>query len=86
MAYSTNAGASWPPRRHSRRRAALLLRSTDYIRFVPNGGTGASADFTYPHGDEPGGPAGTKVDSATIAEAMGLFHDERDRVDRGRLR
>ena len=63
--FSTNAGASWSAVGAVADGAALLLRSTDYIRFVPNGANGTSANFTYHAWDQTSGVAGTKVNAAT---------------------
>ena len=62
--YSTNAGTSWSAVGTVTSAGALLLRSTDYVRFVPNGINGTAADFTYRAWDQTSGVAGTKVDAA----------------------
>ena len=45
--FSTNGGSSWSAVGTVADSSALLLRSTDYIRFVPNGVDGTSGDFSY---------------------------------------
>ncbi len=45
--------------------SALLLRSSDYIRFVPNEQNATSANFTFRAWDQTSGSAGNKVDSTS---------------------
>ncbi len=45
--------------------SALLLRSTDYVRFVPNAQNATTAAFTFRAWDTSSGTAGLKVDSST---------------------
>lgn len=63
--YSTNGGTSWSNVGTVSETSALLLRSTDLVRFVPNGIDGTTANFTYHAWDQTSGSYGTKVDSST---------------------
>ncbi|MCB9775988.1 MAG: DUF4347 domain-containing protein [Nitrospiraceae bacterium] len=49
---------------------ALLLRSTDSIRFVPDGQNADSATVTYRAWDQTSGTEGTKVDASTNGGTM----------------
>ncbi|HBJ36065.1 MAG TPA: hypothetical protein DDZ51_15225, partial [Planctomycetaceae bacterium] len=61
--FSTDGGANWTNVGTVADDDALLLRESDLVRFVPNGETGATADFTFRVWDQTTGIAGTKVDS-----------------------
>ena len=63
--YSINGGTSWSAIGTVSEGSALLLRAADYIRFVPNGVNGTTADFTYRAWDQTSGVTGTKVDALT---------------------
>ena len=73
--FSTNGGTSWSAVGTVAGSAALLLRSTDYIRFVPNGVDGTSGDFSYHAWDQTSGTAGTTAD-ATITGNQTAFSTE----------
>ena len=45
--------------------SALLLRSTDLVRFVPNGNNGTTGDITFRAWDQTSGSAGSKVNAST---------------------
>ncbi|MCJ1886616.1 DUF4347 domain-containing protein [Pseudomonas sp. LA21] len=65
--YSTNGGASWQDIGPVADNAALLLRSTDRVRFVPDGVHGTIATLTYHAWDQTGataGQQGTKMDAS----------------------
>ena len=61
--YSTNGGTSWTSVGTVSESSALLLRSTDSIRFVPNAIDGTTASFTYHAWDQTSGTTGTQVDT-----------------------
>jgi VCBS repeat-containing protein len=62
--YSTDARAHWAPLGTVSDSSALLLRGTDYIRFVPDAKNGTSASFTYHAWDQTdGGQAGGTGDT-----------------------
>jgi VCBS repeat-containing protein len=61
--YSTNNGTSWTAVGTVSETSALLLRSTDKVRFVPNALDGTTANFTYHAWDQTSGTTGTKVNS-----------------------
>ena len=63
--YSTNGGGSWAAVGAVSNTSALLLRSTDLIRFVPNGQNATTAAFTFRAWDQTSGTFGTKVDVST---------------------
>ncbi|MEO5371754.1 MAG: Ig-like domain-containing protein, partial [Magnetococcus sp. DMHC-1] len=59
-----NNGAGWTDVGVVSANSALLLRSTDSIRFVPDGQNADSATFTYQSWDQTSGASGTKVDAS----------------------
>ncbi|RST31439.1 tandem-95 repeat protein [Sphingomonas ginkgonis] len=59
--YSLNGGTSWSTIGSVSGSGALLLRSTDFVRFVPNAISGTNASFTFRAWDQSSGTAGTKV-------------------------
>lgn len=66
--YSIDGGASWSNVGTVSVATALILRSSDYIRFVPDGVNGETATITYKAWDQTGGSSGsqgTKVDTST---------------------
>ena len=60
--FSTSNGSSWQSMGAVSTGAAMLLRSTDKIRFVPDGANGASPSFDFRAWDQSAGVAGTKAD------------------------
>ncbi len=65
--YSTNGGSAWTDVGTVSDSSALLLRSTDLIRFVPNAQNATTANFTFRAWDQTGsttGQHGTKVDAS----------------------
>ncbi|MBF0171486.1 MAG: hypothetical protein HQK87_10450, partial [Nitrospinae bacterium] len=58
--------------------SALLLRSTDSIRFVPDGQNADSATFTYRAWDQSTGAAGNKVDASTTTGGTTAFSTATD--------
>ncbi|UXY15303.1 DUF4347 domain-containing protein [Chitiniphilus purpureus] len=65
--YSMNGGASWQDIGSVSSSTALLLRSSDRVRFVPDGVNGTNADITYHAWDQSGatsGQQGNKVDAS----------------------
>ena len=63
--YSTDGGATWNNIGAVSDTQALLLRSTDLVRFLPDGKNGNTGSITYRAWDQTGGTAGTKVDVST---------------------
>ncbi len=63
--YSTNSGGSWTAVGTVSGNSALLLRSTDMLRFVPNGQNATTGDITFRAWDQTSGTFGTKVDVST---------------------
>ena len=63
--YSTTGGGSWIAVGTVANNSALLLRSTDYVRFVPNGQNTTAASFDFRAWDQSSGAFGTKVDVST---------------------
>jgi VCBS repeat-containing protein len=61
--YSLNGGVSWSGIGTVSSSSALLLRSSDLVRFVPDGAQGTAASFTYRAWDQSSGSAGTKADA-----------------------
>ena len=62
--YSLDNGASYVDIAPVSGSSALLLRSTDMIRFVPDGLNGTTADFTFQAWDQTSGAAGTRADAS----------------------
>lgn len=60
--FSTDAGSSWAVIGVVSDSSALLLRSSDLVRFIPNGETGTSASFGFYAWDQSTGTQGTKMD------------------------
>ncbi|MGC3965233.1 MAG: DUF4347 domain-containing protein [Rhodocyclaceae bacterium] len=70
--YSVDGGASWQNVGTVSDGAALLLRSSDRVRFVPDGIHGTNAALTYHAWDQTGATAGlqgTKVDASSTGGA-----------------
>lgn len=66
--FSTNGGASWQDVGAVADASALLLRSSDRVRFVPDGVNGTNATITYRAWDQSGatsGHQGSKVDASS---------------------
>lgn len=65
--FSTDGGTSWSTIGNVLVNSALLLRSTDLVRFVPDGINGTTADFTFRAWDQTGitiGLQGVKYDTS----------------------
>ena len=60
--YSIDGRATWLAMGNLGEGSALLLRGVDFVRFVPNGVSGTTAQFTYRAWDQSSGQAGTTVD------------------------
>lgn len=63
--YSTNAGMSWNAIAPVASNSALLLRDTDFLRFVPNAGFSGTASITYHAWDQTSATAGSRVNLGT---------------------
>ena len=63
--YSTDGGTNWNAVGTVSGSSALLLRSTDLVRFVPNGSNATSGSFVFRAWDQTSGAFGTKVDVST---------------------
>ncbi len=61
--YSVNGAGSWSNVGTVSGASALLLRSTDSVRFVPDAMNGTTASFTYRAWDQTSGSVGTKADT-----------------------
>jgi hypothetical protein len=67
--YSLDGGASWEDVGTVSTGSALLLRSTDQVRLVPDGANGTVASITYRAWDQSGatsGQQGSKVDASSF--------------------
>jgi hypothetical protein len=62
--FSTDGGSSWQDVGVVSKKLALLLRTQDRIRFVPNAGYHGTAKLTYLAWDQSSGAAGDKVTTA----------------------
>ena len=84
--YSTNGGSSWTAVGAVSNTSALLLRASDYVRFVPNAQNATSGSLTYRAWDQTSGSAGTKVNTSSnggttafsTAVDTASHHGERD--------
>ncbi|MCW5623235.1 MAG: cadherin domain-containing protein, partial [Burkholderiales bacterium] len=76
--YSIDGGASWSKVGVVSATNALLLRSTDGIRFVPDGLNGTSASITYRAWDQTSGSAGARVDASTSTGGSTAFSTSTD--------
>src|SRR5204863_55224 len=63
--YSIDNGTTWTGVGAVSSSSALLLRSTDKLRFVPDGQNGTTASVTFCAWDQTIGVAGNKVDTTT---------------------
>ena len=63
--YSLDGGGSWYTIGAVTNASALLLRSSDRVRFVPNASDGTTGSITFRAWDRKTGAAGTKVSTAT---------------------
>ncbi len=66
--YSTDNGVTWSNVGAVANNSALLLRSTDLVRFIPNGQNATTGDITFRAWDQTGstsGQQGTKVDTTS---------------------
>ena len=63
--YSTDNGVTWSSVNAVTVNSALLLRSTDLIRFNPDGTNAGTGAITYRAWDQSSGVVGTKVDTAS---------------------
>jgi hypothetical protein len=63
--YSTDGGMTWLDVGAVSDSQALLLRSTDLVRFLPDAKNGNTGSITYRAWDQSSGAAGTKVDVST---------------------
>ncbi len=63
--YSTDGGLTWIAVGTVSDNSALLLRSIDYIRFVPDGENADTASFDFRAWDQTSGLFGTKVDTSS---------------------
>src|SRR5205807_10288592 len=62
--YSTNGGTTWTNVGAVSDTSALLVRSSDRLRFVPDAQNGTTASVTFRAWDQTSGTAGTKVDTS----------------------
>ncbi len=67
--FSTNGGSTWSAVGSVSGSSSLLLRSTDLVRFVPNGQNASTGDITFRAWDQSSGTFGTKVDTSTNGSA-----------------
>jgi uncharacterized delta-60 repeat protein len=63
--YSTNSAVSWSDVGVVSTSAALLLRSTDSLRWLPDGSNGTTATLNYYGWDQSSGASGTKASLVT---------------------
>src|SRR5207244_964597 len=60
--YSTDNGSSWSAVGSVSDSSALLLRSNDKLRFIPDGQNATTGSVTFRAWDQTNGSAGTKID------------------------
>src|SRR5207244_7729438 len=61
--YSTDNGGTWTSVGSVSDSAALLLRSSDKLRFIPDGQNSTTGSVTFRAWDQTNGSAGTKIDA-----------------------
>ncbi|MEN2388563.1 Ig-like domain-containing protein, partial [Comamonas sp. A7-5] len=69
--YSLDGGASWQDAGAVSATSALLLRSSDRVRFVPDGINGTTASFTFLAWDQSGATAGMQGSKANASSTGG---------------
>jgi Domain of unknown function (DUF4347) len=62
--YSTDGGGTWSAVGAVSDASSLLLRSTDWLRFVPDGQNATAASIDYRAWDQSSGTAGSKLDTS----------------------
>ena len=67
--YSIDGGSTWNAVGSPSDTAALLLRATDLVRFVPDGRTGTSGELIYRAWDQTSGVAGGLADATINGDA-----------------
>ena len=72
--FSLDNGASWSDFGSVSDAGALLLRTTDRVRFLPDTRNGTSAEFTYVAWDRSAGSAGTMLAITGGAEVRSAQH------------
>ena len=77
--YSSNGGTTWTAIGAVSTGSALLLSSSDLIRFVPDGNNGGTDTITYLAWDQTSGTAGTKVDASATGGTT-VFSTASDRA------
>ncbi|MBU1117304.1 MAG: DUF4347 domain-containing protein, partial [Bacteroidetes bacterium] len=75
--YSTN-GSTWSDVGTVSTTSALLLRSTDFIRFVPDGKNGGTATISYKAWDQTSGNFGTKANTTANDTQTSAFSTATD--------
>ncbi|MBF0178141.1 MAG: DUF4347 domain-containing protein, partial [Magnetococcales bacterium] len=73
-----NTGTGWTDVGAVSATSALLLRSTDSVRFVPDGQNATTGTLTYRAWDQSSGAAGSKVDASTITGGVTAFSASTD--------
>ncbi len=63
--FSTNGGSNWSNIGTVSQSSALLLRSSDLVRFLPNGENGTTATLAYYGWDQTSGDFGTKTNASS---------------------
>ncbi len=73
--FSTNGGGAWSNVGAVDASNALLLRSTDRVRFVPDGQNADTASFDFLGWDQTSGAFGTKADASTTGGTTAFSDD-----------
>ena len=63
--YSTDGGSTWTNVGSVSNTSALLLRSSDKLRLIPDGQNGTTASLTFRAWDQTSGTAGSTADTST---------------------
>jgi uncharacterized delta-60 repeat protein len=72
--YSTSAGSTWADVGTVLETSALLLPSTNFLRWLPDGTNGTTATLVYHGWDQTSGSAGSKISVATRGGTTGYSH------------
>ncbi len=79
LTYSVDGGSSWQSVSSASPTTAILLRSTDLVRFQPNGQNGGAMTLSYRAWDQTSGTAGGNVDT-TVNGGSTAFSTAEDTV------
>lgn len=74
--YSINAGKNWYNLSTASNTSALLLRSTDYLRFYPRSNTTGASSMVFRAWDQTSGTAGTLANAVNVGGSTAFSADQ----------